>query len=152
MSVSRSRFITATLGLLFLVLSVFAWSAYRKIQLDGSSSELIIELMQSTLTSGSAESLISMAHPEWLALMPAQSITGYIESSHRSLGPLQSMSAITGESDVGIVSLPGSVVNANYAIDLQMGTNPVTVNAAMRFENGKWWLLDLVLDSALLME
>ncbi len=152
MSVSRSRFIPVVLGLLFLILGVFAWSAYRKIQLDDSSSDLIIQVLQSTLSSGSAEPVTSMAHPDWLSLMSAQSIASYIEASHLRLGPLQSMSSISGEAEVAIISLPGTAVDANYSIELQMGTNPVTVVAEMRYEDGQWWLLNLVLNSPFLME
>ncbi|MCG8414054.1 MAG: hypothetical protein MI746_07530 [Pseudomonadales bacterium] len=152
MSVSRSRSLPVVLGLLFLILGVFAWSAYRKTQLDNSSSDLIVEVLQSTLSSGSAEPVVSMAHSDWLSLMSAQSITGYIESSYRRLGPLQSMSSITGEADVGIISLPATAVNADYSIELQMGTNPVTAQAEMRYQDGQWWLTNLVLDSPLLMD
>ena len=152
MAVSRSRATALILSLLFVVLGAFGWGVLRKIQLDNSSSELAVALLRDTLSSGSATALINYAHPEWLQLMPTDSISSYLENSVRRLGSLQSMSTITGESDTPLIPLPGSPIPATYAIELEMGSTPVSAELDMRYEDGQWWLLNLVLNTPRLMD
>lgn len=152
MAVSRSRATALILSLLFVVLGAFGWGVLRKIQLDNSSSELAVALLRDTLSSGSAAELVSYAHPEWLQLMPASSISSYLENSVRSLGALQSMSTITGESTTPLIPLPGSPIPATYAIELEMGSSPVSAELDMRYEDGQWWLMNVVLNTPRLME
>lgn len=135
-----------------VILCAFAWGVYRKISLDKDSSELAIGLLRSSLSAGSAEHLIPFAHPDWLQLMPGDSINGYIENSVKTLGPLQAMTSITGESSASMVSLPGSNVAANYTIEMQMGTSPITADIEMLYEDKQWWLLNVVLNADQLMD
>ena len=152
MASKRFNLLAAAIGLAFLILGAFAWGTLRKIQLDNGSSDLAIQLLQTSLTAGSAETLIDHAHPELLAFMPAQSFNAYIGAAVRNLGSLQEMSSISGASSAGMLALPNQTINASYVIELQLGETPVSAVMDLRYEDSQWWLLNLLLDTPQLMQ
>ncbi len=152
MSKNRIPVIPGFIAILFLVLLIFAWGAVRKYQLDNGSQEVAIALLQTSFSSGSANPIVEAAHPDWLTLMPAESIRGYLESSMATLGPLQAMTSITGTSTAGMLPLPGEVVDANYVVNMEMGTTAFDTTIDLRFENGSWLVTNLVLNAESLMD
>lgn len=152
MTLLRTWFWPLLIGLLFVTLAIFTWGAFRKIQLDDTSSETAIQLLETSLSSRTADSLIAAAHPDWLATMPAESIRSYLEYAINRLGNLEAMNSITGESTAGMLPVPGESLEASYVINLQMGDTTFDANLDLRQENGEWLISNLMLNAPMLME
>lgn len=136
----NSRLLSSFITVLFLLLAYFAWSAFSKYQNDSSSSELALSLTENALSSGNADELISLAHADWAEQMPAPNMQRYVSRYLNRLGPLQSMTAITGSSDSPLLLVPGQAINASYVIELQMQEQAVSAFVDLVKEDGQWWI------------
>lgn len=152
MAKNRSIAIAALLATLFVVLAILSWGVVRKMQLDNGSQESAIALLERSFTNGTAEPLVAAAHPEWLQSMSASAIANYLQTSMEILGPLQAMTSITGTSTAGIVPVPGETVNANYVVNMEMGTTAFETTIDLRYSDGVWLVTNLVLNADALME
>lgn len=148
----RVRKLPVIVGLLFLVLAVFSWGALRKYQLDESSRETTVRLLEHALSNSTPDELIEQAHTEWLQTMPAESIRSYLNFAFDRLGPLQAMTSITGESTAGMLPNPGETVDARYTVNVVMGESSFETEVDLRYENGQWLITALVLNAPALME
>lgn len=148
----RVRKLPVIIGLLFLVLAVFSWGALRKYQLDESSREITVQLLEQALSTSSADELVNQAHAQWLQSMPAESIRSYLNFAFDRLGPLQAMTSITGESTAGMLPDPGETVDASYTVNVVMGDVAFDTQVDLRHENGQWLITNLVLNAPALME
>jgi hypothetical protein len=148
----RVRKLPVIIGLLFLVLAVFSWGALRKYQLDESSRETTVRLLEHALSNSSAEELVNHAHAQWLQSMPAESIRSYLNFAFDRLGPLQAMTSITGESTAGMLPDPGETVDASYIVTVVMGEAAFETEVDLRYENGQWLITNLFLNTPALME
>jgi len=152
MTISGRSFAVPALSLLLLILGAFGWGVFRKIQLDDTSSQFAIDVLQTTLETNSAESLISNAHDEWLSQMSAEEIDNYLATSLSGLGSLRALVSITGESSTPMVSIPGSSIDAHYIIDLQMEAAEAEAILDLRYENGSWRITAFGFESEVLMQ
>ena len=152
MTISGRSFAVFALSLLLLILGAFGWGVFRKIQLDDTSSQFAIDVLQTALETKSAESLISNAHDEWLSYMPAQEIDNYLATNLAGLGSLRAFISITGESSTPMVSMPGSSVDAHYVIELQMEAAEAEAILDLRYGNGGWRITAFDFESEVLMQ
>ncbi len=136
----NSRLLSSFITVLFLLLAYFAWSAFSKYQNDASSSELALSLTENALSSGNADELISLAHANWAEQMPAPNMQRYVSRYLNRLGPLQSMTAITGGSDSPLLLIPGQAINASYVIELLMQEQAISAFVDLVKEDGQWWI------------
>jgi len=72
--------------------------------------------------------------------MPAPNMQRYVSRYLNRLGPLQSMTAITGSSDSPLLLIPGQAINASYVIELQMQEQAVSAFVDLVKEDGQWWI------------
>ena len=135
-----------------VILSLFAWGVYRKIQLDSGSSEFAISTLQPILVAGDSELLKSRAHTELLDAMAIDDLDYYLEVNLRLLGALQSIVSITGETDTPMISLPGSIVSANYIIEFEMENAPGQAILDLRYEDSRWLVTNFDFESQALMQ
>ena len=146
MTKKRSTALVGIIALAFVVLAAFAWGAVRKVQLDNSSSDFAVALLQESFSSGTGENLVASIHPTTGDSFPAELLSSQIQAALDIVGPFQSMNTISGESNSALIPLPGLEVKASYVIDLQLGETAVSAILDLQFIDAQWWLENLQLD------
>ena len=149
---SRNRLpLLSSLVVIFLLLALFlGWGIYRKRQLDSSSQEMAIATTEAVFTSGSADQLVTNAHQSLLAEMSPESLDAYLRSVQQILGPLATIEAISGTTDVGLIPFASSAPTASFEISLVFDDNPAIANVELIHEQGLWQITAYNIQSDLL--
>ncbi|MEQ8955951.1 MAG: hypothetical protein RL120_17600 [Gammaproteobacteria bacterium] len=145
-----SRSLLTLLALLVMVLLLFGYLGFNKWRFDQHSRELVISLNQAVLASGDAQALIDLAHDTLLQQMDSASLQGYISSVAEILGPLQSISAVSGATAVSPLALLRGTVTASYAVELVFAAEQTRALVELERDAGRWQVTSYVLESPLL--
>lgn len=145
---------------LFLALSLFllvvvlflGWGIFRKTRMDGGSQQLAIDSVQAVFSANNGQFLMENAHDSYLLEMSAESFDKYIASTQTILGPLDSINAIRGSTDVSIIPIGGESPIASYDMDLTFESSEALVQLAMIYQQGRWQFTDFVIQSDQLLD
>ncbi|MDP6415147.1 MAG: hypothetical protein QGG54_09015 [Gammaproteobacteria bacterium] len=124
---------------------------FRKTRLDEASRQLAISTTEEIFSSASGNLLVQLAHPTLLAQRPAESLNALVGSVPRIMGSLESISLISGSSDVSLIPVNFSPPTANYEIQLTFGENRAAALMELVYEQGNWRFTAYRVDSPMLL-
>ena len=114
MSHRSALFTRSFLLALLVIVSLLGWGIFRRSQLDSSSQQLAIATTEAVFTSETAQQLVDHAHRDLLEQMSAETLMTYLSSVQRSMGPVESIAAIVGGTDVTRFPFSRSPPTASY--------------------------------------
>ncbi|MCH7815758.1 MAG: hypothetical protein IIC60_04210 [Proteobacteria bacterium] len=138
MSHRSALFTRSFLLALLVIVSLLGWGIFRRSQLDSSSQQLAIATTEAVFTSETAQQLVDHAHRDLLEQMSAETLITYLSSVQRSMGPVESIAAIVGGTDVTLFPFSRRPPTASYEIDLIFSGNTAKVILKMVYQQGKW--------------
>jgi hypothetical protein len=138
MAARLSRSLLSLVVLLTVAALLLGWSLWQQSRRDQASSQLAITATQDALGSSSVEPLRAIAHPELLAEMGSSGLEGYLAYIGRRLGPLQSLTAISGSSRGGWIPGLGEQASASYTISLEFAEQDATATLELQQVAGDW--------------
>lgn len=123
-----SKFIaTSLLLLLILLIALFGQGVLRKVRLDASAQELAVEVTQAVLTERDPTALVSHGHTSLLAQLSPDTLASYITHVTNTLGTLQRIQSITGDSEVPLLPTAATPPSALYTLALLFEYDPTVV-------------------------
>ncbi len=147
MSRRHPLFVLATLAsALLLILAITVWRQYA---LDRAAQDLTLEVLESTLSTGTSQALVSNAHADLLAAMGPESLASYLASIPRVMGNLEALTSISGGAEVPW-PLTGEQATAEYAVGLVFARSAATAQVALIRVEGLWQISHFVIDAPLL--
>ena len=136
---------------LVIIVAILAWGIFRKMTMDEASRQLAISTTEEIFSSASGNLLVQLAHPTLLAQRPAESLNALVGSVPRIMGSLESISLISGSSDVSLIPVNFSPPTANYEIQLTFGENRAAALMELVYEQGNWRFTAYRVDSPMLL-
>ncbi|HAJ76729.1 MAG: hypothetical protein QGG54_12875 [Gammaproteobacteria bacterium] len=136
---------------LVIIVAILAWGIFRKMTMDEASRQLAISTTEEIFSSASGNLLVQRVHPTLLAQRPPESLNGLVDSVPRIMGPLESISSISGASDVSLMPVSFGPPTASYEIQLTFGEIRATALMELVYEQGNWWFTAYRVDSPLLL-
>ncbi|MBT71410.1 MAG: hypothetical protein CMQ15_05120 [Gammaproteobacteria bacterium] len=151
MSKHRSFLLPSLVASLAIIVAILAWGIFRKTSMYEASRQLAISTTEEIFSSTSGNLLVQLAHPVLLAQLPAESLNAFVASVPRIMGSLESISSISGTSDVSLIPVSFSPPTASYEIQLTFGENRVTALMELVYEQGNWPFTACRVDSPMLL-
>ena len=151
MSKHRSFLLPSLVASLAIIVAILAWGIFRKTSMYEASRQLAISTTEEIFSSTSGNLLVQLAHPVLLAQLPAESLNAFVASVPRIMGSLESISSISGTSDVSLIPVSFSPPTASYEIQLTFGENRVTALMELVYEQGNWRFTACRVDSPMLL-
>ena len=139
-------FLTAIMAVLILGTGV-----WRKLQLDTSSQEFVLEITPRILTEGT---VVLQAHATSALLQdqPEQSIDKYLYVVSRNLGELELIESISGSSEVPLLIFSDNVPTAYYEINVSFSGGPALVKIQLLYDMQEWLISAFEVESSQLAD
>lgn len=123
---------------LVAVIALLARTILQTNQLDNAAQELAIAATQEAFEARYPTTLDENAHPDFKAAYPPEALVGYMQNALRRLGPLNSLVAIRGSTDISAIPSGQAASTAQYELDLDFQNSPARVDIGMETVDGRW--------------
>lgn len=121
-----------------LLLFLFATGVWRQYSMNSAARSVTLRVVEDTLSSSSAQTLIEYAHPDLLASVPNESLNSYIASLPRTLGNLQALTTLTGGAEVALLPTSDSENVAQFRVGLEFEAGNAEAQVDLAQVDGQW--------------
>lgn len=154
----RNIAISSLLALILLaIITLLALSVFRQQELNSNSQEKAIEFTQFILSRDpetqvpNVQGLLDNASPALLQRRSVVSTTQYIGMIFRTLGELETIDSISGNSEAPLLLISDELPTASYQLEAEFENGPSTVEVQMVFDGDRWMIEDFTVESQLMV-
>ncbi|MEQ8409810.1 MAG: hypothetical protein RKH07_16195 [Gammaproteobacteria bacterium] len=145
----RSPLVIALIVISLLVV-LFASGVWRQYSMDDAARTLTLRVVEDTLSSGTAQTLIEYAHPDLLTAIPAESLNAYVASIPRALGDLEALTTLSGGADIPLLPFGSTPSVAQFTVGLMFAEAPGEARITLTRLNEQWRVTSYDIASPLL--
>ena len=121
-----------------LLLVLLATGVWRQYTMTSAARSVTLRVVEDTLSTSSARSLIANAHPDLTASIPAEALDSYIAGLPRILGDLQALTTLSGGADVALLPFGSRASSAQFTVGLEFARGVAEVQIELLESDGQW--------------